>query len=517
MRGGMGRRFQLTLWLLAVALGASCGPQPAPVTGPVRAGDAASSILQDHGATSALPAPAPPPERELEADTYTRYELLTPGSGKFRILYEVTAIDPGATAYFNPIRKGSVVSDEAVFDRSTSSPLAFEVVPGAEARKSGLPDADLDGSYLRVKLPRPVPAEGGVRLLIDKTYLDAKSYREEPGGRIVFDRPLGVRRNAIVLPAGYELTGCNVPAQVLSEPDGRLAVSFVHTGPEAAPLVLQARKLAGWTPPAVAKGDSGAEAQPAGGAPAPQPAAPRAGVGATPHGETLAETGAEPGGSPAPARIAPQPPPAGAAPAASVSPAGPAPRGEAERLSERAHQDREIVYFLQAPDSHAFRLYHDYTESRPGTDRYLNVVRAGSTVADPSARNLDTGEALKVETLRGADLPKEGRAGEGGVPREAQVVLVRFPPVQEKGSIRLRITETYTDPGSYRLEGEELSFDRTFGRPRNSVVLPAGWYLTATSIPALVTESPDGRLRLDFVNPRPDEIAVLIRARRRGL
>ncbi len=81
--------------------------------------------------------------------------------------------------------------------------------------------------------------------------------------------------------------------------------------------------------------------------------------------------------------------------------------------------------------------------------------------------------------------------------------------------MRLRITETYTDPGSYRLEGEELTFDRTFGRPRNAVVLPAGWSLAASSIPALLSTTPDGRLRLDFVNPRPDEIAVLIQARRR--
>src|SRR6185312_14773940 len=88
--------------------------------------------------------------------------------------------------------------------------------------------------------------------------------------------------------------------------------------------------------------------------------------------------------------------------------------------------------------------------------------------------------------------------------------------VQPGGSARLRIAETYTDAKGYRLEGEELVFDRTFGRPRNSVVLPAGWYLTASSIPALVSETSDGRIRLDFVNPRNDEIAVLIKARRRG-
>jgi hypothetical protein len=191
---------------------------------------------------------------------------------------------------------------------------------------------------------------------------------------------------------------------------------------------------------------------------------------------------------------------------------------DADRLAERAHQDRTIVYFLRPPETHAFDLYHDYTESRPGVARYLNVVRKGSAASAPSARNLDTGEALAVEVLRGADVLKAGgAAGDDldGVEPDSEVVVARFAPVRPGTSVRLRIAETYTDPKSYRLEGDELVFDRTFGRPRNAVVLPAGWYLTASAIPATVTETGDGRIRLDFVNPRNDEIAVLIRARRR--
>jgi hypothetical protein len=81
--------------------------------------------------------------------------------------------------------------------------------------------------------------------------------------------------------------------------------------------------------------------------------------------------------------------------------------------------------------------------------------------------------------------------------------------------VRLRISETYTDEKSYRSDGDELVFDRSFGRPKNAVVLPAGWYLTACAIPATVSTLQDGRIRLDFINPRPDEIAVLIKAKRR--
>jgi hypothetical protein len=389
-----------------------------------------------------MPAPtaqAQPEAPVREADEYTRYELLEPESAQFHILFEVTAIEPGATVYFNPIRKGSTASGESVRDRATSQPLPFEVVSGAEARTSGLPDADLTMSYIRIHLPRPVPKDGGVRLLIEKTYKDAQSYQRKGSDRIVFSRPLGIRRNAIVLPAGYELTACNAPAQVLTEPDGRFSVSFVHPGPEAFPLTIEARRTA-------------------------------------------------------PARAASS--------------------GNEERLSERAHQDRTIVYFLQPPETHAFDLFHDYTESRPGVDRYLNVVRTGSTASNPSARNLDSGETLRVERLHGNEVPKSSH-DEEEIPPDSEVVVAHFSPVPPGGSVRIRIAETYTDPKSYRLEGDELVFDRTFGRPRNAVVLPAGWLLTASSIPALVSETPDGRIRLDFVNPRPDEIAVLIKARRR--
>ncbi|HET9983233.1 MAG TPA: hypothetical protein VFQ38_06590, partial [Longimicrobiales bacterium] len=178
-------------------------------------------------------------------------------------------------------------------------------------------------------------------------------------------------------------------------------------------------------------------------------------------------------------------------------------------------QDREIVYYLQQPETHAFRLYHDYTESRAGVDRYVNVVRAGSRSSDPAARILDTGQVLEVETLRGAAIV--GRKIDIGeeIGPETEIVVAWFDAVKPGESVRLRIEETYTDPGRYRLSGDELVWDRAFGRPKNTVVLPPGWYLTASSIPAVVGTLPDGRVRLELVNDRPDEIQVFVKARRR--
>ena len=187
----------------------------------------------------------------------------------------------------------------------------------------------------------------------------------------------------------------------------------------------------------------------------------------------------------------------------------------ASRLDERAHQDREIVYFLQQPETHAFALYHDYTESRPGIDTYFNVVRAGSRASNAAARLLDTGEALTVETLKGSQILADKLDIGEPVEPETEVVVIRFPPVRNGQSARLRISETYTDPGRYYLDGGEFIWDRSLGRPRNAVVLPAGWTVTASSIPAVVTMTDDGRVRLDYDNPRPDEIAVLLRGRKR--
>src|SRR5713226_1057156 len=60
-------------------------------------------------------------------------------------------------------------------------------------------------------------------------------------------------------------------------------------------------------------------------------------------------------------------------------------------LTERAYQDREILYELQSPESHAFRITHDYTVRKVGEQYYFNVVRAGSHVSDPESTDLDTG------------------------------------------------------------------------------------------------------------------------------
>ena len=373
--------------------------------------------------------------RQQEADGYTRYELLVPDSHKFRISYEVTATTPGATAFYNPIRPGSAASDEQVLDRATGKPLRFEEVDGGVAAAAGVEDAKPENRFIKVSLARAVPPNGGGgRIEIDKTYEDAASYHDD-GATIVFERSLGIKRNAVVLPLGYVLVACNYPAQVLRQSDGRIAIAFWNVTPAPAPLVLTARKA------------------------------------------SIPQT------------------------ASSVT------------VDERAHQSRNIVYYLDAPETHAFRLTHDYTETKVGSATYVNIVRAGSTVSKPSARDLDTGQALSSETIRG-DAVRRAEPDATDINASTVAVLFRYPVIKPGESRRLRFSETYTDPVRYQLVGDELLWHRALGRADNAIVLPQGWMITNSSIPATVSRTPDDRVRLDFLNPRNDEIDVLLTAKR---
>jgi hypothetical protein len=396
----------------------------------------------------------------VSSDTYTRYELLAPETNSFRIFYEVTETTSGARFHFNIIRPGSEASDESVYDLATGKLLKFEVVTGAQA-KIDSPGGNFNptAQYIKVHLAHPVPARGEYRLRIDKSYKDKQSYYAD-GDRIVFKRGLGIPRNSVVLPIGYEIVSSSVAAQVIPEPDGRLKLAFVNPGSGGQLEVeVVARRL--------------------------------------PASTTKAEK--KVGGAPA-----------------SPSPGQPAATTKSMGIIERANQDREILYELSEPPSHAFRITHDYTERREGVKHYFNIVRTGSRVSDPESIDLDSGENLKWETLTGRQI-KERKLPLPDVSDDAEVVVTFFAqPVAKGTSVRLRLKETYTDPKSCYLDGDELIWDRTFGRLRNTVVLPPGWYLAALESPAMIQTLSDGRVSAYIINPRNDDVRVYLRARRRA-
>jgi hypothetical protein len=390
-------------------------------------------------------------------DEYTRYELLELSSGSFRILYEVSATTAGATFFHNTLRKGSEHKVDRVIDLATGKPLPWTIVNWEAAKKNGLAGADKEADYLQIKLAQPVAKNSEYRLLIDKTYTDTKSYYAD-GDRIIFQRSLGIKRNSIVLPKNYELIACNYPSQIMMEADGRIKVSFVNGGHEAVLLRIEGRKLSN---PIVVP-------------------------------TTMEQENIPPGQGRDKSKV---------------------------RLGfsfpERAYQTREIVYFLQQPETHSFRLYHDYTETREGVNKYLNVVRAGSKASNPSAFNLDTGQPLKVETLVGQAIKDKGIDIGADYSPTAEVIVIWFDVVTKGSSTRIRIEETYTDPNRYLRSTNELIWDRSFGRVHNTITLPEGWWLTANAVPATVFLNEDGLVSLYYLNDGPDDIDVFVKAMKR--
>jgi len=369
--------------------------------------------------------------------SYTLYELLEPGSAKFAITYDVTTARAGAEYYLNPVRAGSIATDESVIDLATGKDLVFEVITGKQAKEQGLsgPRTPDDNHYIKVHLARPVPEGGEARLRIIKTYEDPESYWVD-GDTVVFDRGLGIRANAVVLPPGYELIGSRTPGSTSTLPDGRVKVGFLNDRNDQLAVRVVGRRSA----------------------------TTMAGPTARPH---------------------------------------------------RAEQTREITYWLLDPSTHQFRISHDFTVDTPGQKYVHSFVRAGSTVSGAEVWDVDAGAKLTTYSVTGADVNALNFYRNRYADDQVVVQSELLAEVGEGESTRVRVIETYTDEERYYMDGEELVWDRSLGRPYNIVKLPPGWTLTAVNIPAVISEDADGLVSLRFINPRSDSIGVVIRAQRR--
>ncbi len=277
------------------------------------------------------------------------------------------------------------------------------------------------------------------RLRIESIEQDVKSYHRE-GAVLVFSRKLG-DLNTVVLPQGYQLVSVNYPAQVLQQPDGRVAISFRKEAPNETPLVMRAR------PSRVIQ-------------------------------KKLFESTLE------------------------------------WRLGERASSDRDVVYALQPPESHSFDYSHDATDSEAGVGVHLDPVSSGTTVINPWARNLDTGELLLGEVVTRKEHTRPIPGPPSDIYPGLHEVHYFYPKLQPGKTIRLRIFGTYTDSTHYGLIDNELVWNRLLGGPA-AIILPPGWLLTNSSIPAIVRELPDGRIRLDLNSPGPDAVTVFVTAHKK--
>jgi hypothetical protein len=193
------------------------------------------------GANSAFPGganpdgslrPTPPVSRLFSQDAYTEYAILAPGSESFRIKFLPEETRVGATELVNATRGGSEGSDVEVFDPRTGKPLQFTYAPAKN---------DPETHEIRATLPIPVPQGGVGRVLIYKTYKDARTYMMH-NEDIVWVRSLSGYRLGVILPLGFAFTSSNVAAQQSVTEDGRLKLAFANPSGQSNPVTIHAHK-----------------------------------------------------------------------------------------------------------------------------------------------------------------------------------------------------------------------------------------------------------------------------------
>ena len=182
--------------------------------------------------------PAGPSGTLFSQEAYTQYEILEPGSEAFAITYLLESGRVGATQIDNATRAGSKGTNISVFDPRTGQPVKFSY--------------DLDESSnqwsIHATLPFAVPQGGIGRVLIYKTYTDARTYQVN-GDNIVWVRSLSGYRLGVVLPKGYAFVSANVAAQMSTTADGRLKLAFANPSGQPNLLTIHAKKTtAAFTP-----------------------------------------------------------------------------------------------------------------------------------------------------------------------------------------------------------------------------------------------------------------------------
>jgi hypothetical protein len=316
--------------------------------------------------------PTPPVTRLFSQDAYTEYQILAPGSEQFRIKFLPEETRAGSTELVNATRGGSEGSDVEVFDPRTGKPLKFTYGPEAN---------DPETHSIHATLPIPVP-EGGIgRVLIYKTYKDARTYMMH-GEDIVWVRSLSGYRLGVLLPPGFSFISSNVAAQLSTTAAGTLKLAFANPSGQSNPVTIHAHKTTSTFPPTA--------------------------------------------------------------------------------YTDMFFDDIKTLYDLDAPETHTIKVDQSYSDYRKG-----------------AMAKLDSLEYMKLQDLKVIDLDTAKAFTPVRMGKSMEVKL-EVPITDDKQSAHIKITGLLKE-ASYKPEGADLVFDRELHGLRNTVLLPAGYEVTAVS------------------------------------
>jgi hypothetical protein len=158
--------------------------------------------------------------------------------------------------------------------------------------------------------------------------------------------------------------------------------------------------------------------------------------------------------------------------------------------------DVKTLYDLESPEGGRLKVEQTYSDYRKGARAQLDTL-GQLPLQELKVIDLDTGKQFSTA--------KDGAA---------TVVKLELPITDDKQSAHIKITGVFRDPG-YRVLGEELLFDRTLYGLRNTVLLPAGWDVSAISQSGTIGTY-EGRTFVAFINLNGENnYRVTLRARKR--
>jgi hypothetical protein len=158
--------------------------------------------------------------------------------------------------------------------------------------------------------------------------------------------------------------------------------------------------------------------------------------------------------------------------------------------------DIKTLYDLDAPETGRIKVEQIYSDYRRGDKARLDSL-AYLPLQELKVIDLDTAKAFAP-------------AREGA----ATVVKLDVPIVDEKQSAHIKITGVLKDAG-YKAANGDLVFDRALHGLRNTVLLPAGWDVTAVSQSATIGTY-EGRAFVALINLNAENsYKVTIHARKR--
>jgi len=165
-----------------------------------------------------------------------------------------------------------------------------------------------------------------------------------------------------------------------------------------------------------------------------------------------------------------------------------------------AYDDIMTLYDLNQPETHTFKIAQEYSDARRGPNARLDVMTY-APLTDLVVTDMDTAKPLATA--------KEGNF---------TVAKLAVPITKQHQSAALRVTGTSTDP-NYKVENGTLMLDRTLHGTRNTILLPAGWEVAASSQPGLLgiaSEAPyTGRAFIQLYNLTGEPTQkIVVRARK---